>query len=36
MGCVVNATFRPLFPGKDPVQLYRRLGEPQRRSGRMP
>jgi hypothetical protein len=36
MGWVVNATPRPLFPsGKTRYQLYRRLGGPQGRSGRV-
>ena len=36
MGCVVNATPRPIFPpGKTRYPLYRRLGGPQGRSGRV-
>ena len=35
MGWVVNATLRPLIPGKDPYPLYSKLGEPQARSGQV-
>jgi hypothetical protein len=36
MGWVVNATLRPLYPGKNTrYPLYRRLGGPQWRSGRV-
>ena len=36
MGWVVNDTPRPLYPPERPsTQLYRRLGGPQRRSGRV-
>jgi hypothetical protein len=31
--CVVSITPRPPLPEKDPVPLYRRLGEPRGRSG---
>jgi hypothetical protein len=34
-GWVVSAKPRPLCAGKDPVPLYRRLGGPQGRSGRV-
>jgi len=32
MGCVFNATPRPLYPGKDPVLIVSRLGGPQSQS----
>jgi len=36
MGWVVNATSRPLYPGKQTrYPLYRRLGRPQGRSGQV-
>jgi hypothetical protein len=35
MGWVVNATPRPLYPPGETRYSYRRLGEPQRRSGRV-
>jgi hypothetical protein len=34
-GWVVSTTLRPLYPRKDPVPIYRRLGGPQGRSGRV-